>query len=551
MGKTTSVVSLCKVIADERIDKSLLITCERIEQLGEIKEAMISAGVPVVDIGLIHRSKDYRSRIKPDELELAAQFRFLLATQQRVKLDSLRGSYPERLMEFRNRRRDLVLWDESLIASQGHCVGRQEILRSIAIWLVGHRAAVAAGQPSEQFRDSYEEMRGFLSQVEGILLAADDAVVQMPALDLPNGRAAQVIRNIVGERTPDDQVRVEQLIQLVEYARRGDIRVAKIKGDYALLQFEQTIDPAFNKVVILDASAKIRKLATYDAKLEIQPLPITKRYSNVEIRWVNAKASRNGFSNGQEAETNFRSYVEHLRTGMRERYDHDWEGTIFCHQDREGQIATELERLVHETGWGVKPIHLLHWGQHRASNRYKEAKWTFLWGVNYLPRSALAAAVVGQTGRLDYRFLDREIDALQESELAESIYPAVSRGNSRTVNDGEAGAQLVELVLPEREMRNVRPLLEMAMPGVKISEVKPAYFQAMLRSNASSYIEMADRIAEFLKNLPEEMVKIAKRKVNEALGLNANRSVYRNAERYLSQLVTAWRSKGRSFVRNS
>jgi hypothetical protein len=344
---------------------------------------------------------------------------------------------------------------------------------------------------------------------------------------------------------------VDRLIQLVEYARRGDIRVARIKGDYALLQFEQTIDPAFNKVVILDASAKIRTLATYDPKLEIQPLPITKRYSNVEIRWVNAKASRNGFSNGQEGATNFRSYVEHLRTGMRERYDHDWEGTIFCHQDREGQIAAELERLVNETGWGVKPIHLLHWGQHRASNRYKESKWTFLWGVNYLPRSALAAAVVGQTGRLDYRFLDREIDALQESELAESIYQAISRGNSRTVNDGEAGAQLVELVLPEREMRNVQPLLEMAMPGVNISQVKPAYFRAATRSNALPYMDVAEAIGEFLKNLPAEVVKIAKRKVNEALGLQANRSVYRNAERYLSQFLTAWRPEGRSFVRNS
>jgi hypothetical protein len=321
----------------------------------------------------------------------------------------------------------------------------------------------------------------------------------------------------------------------------------QIGSEYAVVGFERTIDPAFNRVIVLDGSCTIRHLAQYDETLEIEHLPATKNYSKVEIRWVNAKSGKNSF-HGEVGLKHFEAFVEHLKTGLEERYERNASGLIFCHKERKESVQQQ-EGLAREVMKWAKPISVLHWGQHRATSEYRDSRWLLFWGVQYLPQFAIAAAIIGQTGRLDHRFLRGEIDAIQESEIAESIYQAISRGNSRNVENGEAGAQLVDLVLPDEHMRNVRPLLEQAMPGVRITELRASYFPKISRSNAAGYIALAERIAALLNGLPRTMVRIGKRRVTAMLGVVANEPAFRNADDYLPNILDTWRSVERSYER--
>src|SRR5262249_36300871 len=155
------------------------------------------------------------------------------------------------------------------------------------------------------------------------------------------------------------------LVRFVEFAQRGEVRVVPLRGDTALVQFEQTIDECFNKIVILDASCPIRELAKYDTKLTIHRLPVTKTYENVQLRWVDAKASKKSFQVDEEGK-HFNSYTSYFLWLAEHRYGKTDEGIIFCHQEKEAEIKKVREQAQKLRGPSAGEIHVLHWGMHRA-----------------------------------------------------------------------------------------------------------------------------------------------------------------------------------------
>jgi hypothetical protein len=265
---------------------------------------------------------------------------------------------------------------------------------------------------------------------------------------------------------------------------------------------------------------------------------------------VDAKSSKSSFSNPETGKEHFAAFETHLLAQMRGGYQRDWPGIVFCHLENEDRVKEAVERCKVEAQWGDAPVHVLHWGQHRATNRYRDCRWVFFWGVQYLPRGAVAALAIGQVGRLDYHFMDREIQGIIESEISEGIYQALSRGHSRQVIEGEAGPQVVDLVLPGDVARNVLPLLEQVMPGVTITQLAPECFAREPRKNAQGYIELARRFAAYLEEVPANTAKISARKINKHFGVDGNADAVRNAYKYLlSELRPDWVATRRSLVR--
>jgi hypothetical protein len=556
MGKTTIVKALCQLIVKQNLDRGILVTCYRIEDLGELRKEMIESGVPEKEVAIVHSSADYAKQYPSVEKDRIPYHRILLASHERIKTERKSYAGPDEFMQFfgrdhKLRKRDLVLWDEGLIDAESYHVSKSDLLDSIALWLDRYERMLAEWRlPTDEWRTKYCEFKEYLEDAQKKLWGATDDLISLPHLNSQWRDIKYMTSNLLCRRKGDNAGHAKNLGRLAEFAERGQVRVVPLRGDAGLVQYEQTIDECFNKILILDASCPIRELAKYDGKLTIHRLPITKNYAKVCLRWVDAKGSKSSFENDEDGK-HFKSYADYFLWLVEHMYGKLDEGIVFCHLDRETRVREVINKAQELRGPGAGSIHLLHWGMHRASNKYRNARWVFFWGIQYLPVQAIAALIIGQIGRLDYSFLDREIDEVQGSEIAEGVYQAASRGHSRTTNEGMAGEQLIDLIIPQDAARRVLPLLEEVMPGIQIEQVDTGHFPKPVRKNAKDYIELGETIRAHVANQSSSEVKVSTKALIKALELpiKSGSSLWKNAMSYAADRLQGWYRTGKGFAR--
>src|SRR4051812_16881055 len=155
-GKTQSVVAWCQAVYETQSGHSAVIATSKVEELCAIKRKLLAKGVPEDSIGLIHskaydrrRALEWLQTRDPSVLkqtgrtgpsEYASLPRttdnedrpFLLVTHSRMQS---RRHHLDLLNTFNGSPRDLVFWDESLLAAQGDGITKREI-ESALDWLI-------------------------------------------------------------------------------------------------------------------------------------------------------------------------------------------------------------------------------------------------------------------------------------------------------------------------------------------------------------------------------------------------------------------------------
>ncbi len=538
MGKTTCVVALVKEL--QNTDKSLLISAERIEQLIELQQQLVTEGVAPAKLGIFHSSESKYPdcpSVKEEELN---QVQFLLVAHNRMKVDSQR-SITERLMTYKGKRRDMVIWDESLLTTSSHSLDRATVRKAIGNWIIDYEEKRAAGRKSLSNDDLYQEFYEFLEAI-GKQLTSDESnsVFKMPPLHFDT-KDYELPINAWSKK---DEASADLLKRLVEYSERGEVRTLKTQDGHALVQFVQTVDDGIDKMIILDASASIRDLVRYDRSIGVYPLPISKDYEAVSLKWADIGSSKDGFNQNADHLTAYLGEMDHL---LMNEIPKGEPFLIFCHM----QLKERIRKWADDSH-PLREIHVLHWGQHRASNRYSHIQYMATVGVLYRDTKEIAASIVGQTRNLHYRLVDADIRQTQNSEQADLLYQGISRGNSRRTISGKAGKQVIYLFHPARDFESILPLLKDVMPGLNVQTYKPAVLKRPVRQNAHDYTSLGEKVVDHLIRVPTAQKAVSVRSVKSAVaaGFDANSSLWRKGKAHALNQLTGWRQKGQLFERS-
>jgi hypothetical protein len=185
---------------------------------------------------------------------------------------------------------------------------------------------------------------------------------------------------------------------LIIFNRFGIVRIAKTKDGNAIMLFEQLVDDCFDKIIIMDASSRIRKLISFDESISIQPLGVNKTYQEVEIKHADVASSKSSF---EESKSLLKYYLKEFTYLLNNEIPNDKEAIIFCHKDLKDEINDWLLEA-----FPLREIHVLNWGQHKATNKFSRIEYIIICGVLFRDWKEVASSVIAQTGNLNYSLLD-------------------------------------------------------------------------------------------------------------------------------------------------
>jgi hypothetical protein len=323
----------------------------------------------------------------------------------------------------------------------------------------------------------------------------------------------------------------------------GKARQVNVSNKSTLVQFVPTISKDFDRMIVLDASARIRSLVRYDPSIKIFPIRLAKSFERVIIHAGEAMASKSSFESDPK---HLAKYIEEVKHIIHSRIPRGEPVLVFTHRELKDHVSTTLlaARLN---------VTVVHWGAHKASNQFSQYKYVITVGVLYRNPQELGASIIGQIQELDFPLTDAQIQHVQHSEMADMIYQAVSRGHCRRTNNGTAELQEIYLLLPEKDLKPVLDILPLAMKDVKLAIYRPQYLAPS--SKATLYIRFADKIAEILGAQHPGVSKVSAHKIRReveskaGLKISSNSKSWKNAVDRAADNVEGWHKVKNSFER--
>lgn len=534
MGKTTCVVALASELA--KYDRGLLICAERIEQLVEMKVAMVNAGVDDTKIGIHHKSDLDTPSITLEEMH---NYQYLLVTHARVKIDS-QNKVAENLLRYKNNKRSLTIWDESLITTQSYYCPLPEMICAIRDWISRFEVKLGVKKSSNYDTDEYQSLYSYFKSVIDLLDGEmeDGNKISLPYIFLDKHHR-DLINNIM--QNEDYKGCLETLITFIQL---GEVRVVKAKDGSIFMQFAQVIDDCFDKVIVMDASCQIRALLNFDKTVSVHSLGVNKDYAEVEIFQADIRSSKSSFS---EDRHHLKKYLKELAQLIDNIIPKTEALIVFCHKEQKDEISKWAEE-----SYPSREIHTLNWGEHRASNKYSKVKFIVTLGVMYRDWKQISSSIIAQTRSLDYKLLDMDVNHTYYSEQAEMLYQGFSRGNCRNTSEGKAGKQVIYLFHPNEDYAKVMESLRKVMPNIKELKYKPEHLIEG-RKNAKDYNELATLIIDYLVSLELPVLTIAKSALikHVAPHLTSNSKTWRKAIEKVKYEINGWVFNSKNVIRNT
>lgn len=557
MGKTTSVIAWVTAVLELRFPFSIAVATNHVEALCRIKEALIANGVDPEKIGLMH-SKRYapdkaEAACRGDDPKVAKKYASLPATDRNYERQVLLATHERlrskaKLHEFNiyhDRDRDLVIWDESLLATESTQVPLHEIESALG-WLAPMVFRARNRDPERAKQEAaveYLEECTRLLQDEVQALSSDGYVAR--TLDLPVQTDAQIdgytrlIRTAFRRyRGPANQASaLPDLLAMV-----GEpVRVVMTGGDPVVVQTSVKVPDELERVVILDASFPIRELEKRDPRIQHDPSfnGRVKRYSQVTIHHWKRGAGRGSI------EREFRQERDEDRLLSREIVEvlqyvpPDEAVLIFTFKTERLDLGAVLRRDLRAAGIdtiaklpdGRDRFSWLTWGRETSLNEFGHCAHVIFAGVLYRSFEDLAAATLAQGRDLLAKVDGGDVEEVRRSEVAHGLYQAMSRGACRFVDGVEARKMDVWLPLYDEK---ILELLATAMPGIQTTDWDLVHVEA----GRASFEEVAEVIVGYLGNLPSEVREVPIKQLKADCGLEkvGRRTFQRARDEALEQL---------------
>lgn len=553
MGKTQAVVAWCAAAfqhgAFDGAGISIAVSTSHVAALCRLKRDLIEAGVPASFIGLVH-SKRYDPRrvgctgdipdgyaSEPSDPD-AADRPILLATQQRI-----RGGRSEVFNIYQGHRRDLLIWDESLIASCAQAINwghleadLQPVVFSLSKDGAGHRFLVDA------IRILNAERAG---RVAGG--SPQPLMLPMPATGL-DGVRLELEALMKYRPAPTVRLVMPRLLELLTMAAHPLAMNFTDEGE-AVVSYDVEVPADLEAVAVLDASYPIRELCLMDGRMQngLSGCSELKRYDQVQVNFAVKGAGYETVSKDLNGKDSFyRAFV----TQAVQASGPDANVLVFTFKRKSGAeqpCADVLRRALEDADLapdaqvnGRPRVSFLTWGNETSLNDYAHCSHVVFAGVLHRSQIDLSGAMVGQAGNLLLSPSAAKVRDVVVSELAHCLYQAMSRGTCRNVRNGQADAMTVWLAMQDQR---VRQRLDAIAPGMRWETWHPA------GHSGSQAFKVARAVVGFLRDLPVSTNAISTTAIKRALDVTASPKVWTLALSAVIDQTTEWERVGKTWTR--
>jgi len=519
-GKTTAIKALILALQDS--GRSIVIATERITQQKELFDGLVKLGVDEEKIGIYHNSEYKYGDIPSIPESRIDSTQFLLITHSRVKGKRINlNTYNE----FNGEKRDLVIWDESLLTTNGDAIAIENLIGEIESWLGIYGWKKGGGTLKDL--ELLGQTHSFLTEVKELLHKQRDIgeeVFTLPAPFLDYDDAKKAINAISHESS--------YLHMLMQWGceTNAQVRMTSTLNKPTVLQFFTTVPDELDQIIVLDASAQIKKLMQLDDSINVVKTVSKKNHSNMHIHWGNVLSSKSKVTG--KLKTRYHKEVCHI---IEHHIPQGEEVLIIGFKGEKDHLLKNIPSNLRDR------ITWLHWGNHKAINTFSHIKYVITMGVLYRDQSDLVAQIVAQSRNEHFAVNNWMVNDIQHSEQADMLYQGFSRGNCRQVSNGFAGDMDIFLLHPMKDYGAIE-LLKEVMPEVQIVPYKPVYLEEYSMSSRP----LAEIIIEHLESTGRGRIPTAN--VIRALGINPNDRSWRQAKEHIVANDINWAVDGRSFI---
>lgn len=543
-GKTSAIIAW--IAALHRLGLRSLpvsVSASKVEALCDLKKQLMALGVPEQLIGLKHSVRGASLPSTDDEDRL-----FQLVTHARVR----GGSDKPLFIEHRGRPRALMVYDESLIRSETEALSERNIRMEIAAL----REYVEGRETASQYVPLFDFMDCAIARIRSALsdYKRDPKGSPVVTIDAPEWVDLDGFRSLLGTSPRWEPIR--RFLDVVG----SPLRLLVTTQDEGLVWYQISVPPELENILILDASYPIRELVKMDSSItDSSPEYIreVKRFDAVTVHQMKHPSGR------QSTEDNFSKRWLRDRTMSREicqiveQVPQEKAILIFTFKPRNdgvdipGTILRDLEDagidIEATTSSGNARINVLTWGDETSLNRYAHCEVVILAGLLHLPTLKVASQIIGQQDSYEVSMSHKQVEEVLDSEIAHSVYQAISRGACRVVEDGQAKAMDVYLFHSKAKLQES---LQFIMPGLKWRTWVPTFKGE--ETKLSDIDIKAMEIKAYLDKQPGDRVKVTTKEIREALALDHSIDKLRKLfDRAIEKICRSglWQRHGQSLIR--
>lgn len=437
LGKTQILVHYLKALTNSSLHANVGAVVF-VSKLDEIKALLKEAELQANDIAILTSDSDlnHEGTCPPKEAQV-------LFTTQQMFYSRSAGRHFADIEEFfyLGQPRRVKIWDESLIPASPLILRRDHISELVPFF---RKQCPALAEELDSFHASLRE-------------AESGATVRVPDVgNLPSKH--QLALPIPTHLSEAD--RALRVLSGREVSVEHDGYLGK-----TLVDFEPSIPKDFSPVLVLDASIRVR--TTYSIWSQTERTKVRhlaharKDYGNLEVHWWDTASGKDIF---KENENVLFSEIANTITGQLEE---TW--LIVTYKDVETKLRSYIEAQLPP---GVD-CQVIHWGQHRATNDFINARNIILAGVLSYPRSyyvGLARASLKRStaeGAVD----NGTVQSIAFGELCHDLLQSVSRIGVRRLAPNNREQYRAYIIAPAK--RGVRGALLTCFPGAKLVTWSP------------------------------------------------------------------------------
>lgn len=556
MGKTSAVIAWCRALVELRLDHlSVAVSASKIEALCQMKRDMIAAGIPADRIGLLYADGGKYSLPCTGD---GADRQIMLVSHARVR--TVAGL--DRFNLYRGKPRDLLVYDESLIAADAKGIAARELRAAIA-------SLAVLVERREGSRELLDYLNSGMAQIDEALTTAKlhDAP-QIVSVESPTQERMTAFRSLLPRRGS-----MQPVSTLLDLAGES-LRVVPTSEGGAVW-YQVAVPRALRNVLVLDASYPIRDLCRADSSIldaqdhlaELQHLgrdaagrKLTlsglKSYEHVELRQLRIAGGRDSMERDFARDPWDRRTTKEI-VDVVKAVPATEAVLVFVFKARQGGpdfravtlaalaqagIDVHAKLAVGPGGERKDRINVVTWGMETSLNSYAHCSTVVLAGVLHRSTLDLAGVYLGQRDNLRDSVGSDTIRRLVNSEVCHCIYQALSRGACRIMDNGKARPMTGWIIHRDDA---IRPVLNSVMPGVRWSEWKSDHGLQVGEVSAAA----ASAVVDYLDSLPPEVLKVSARKLKAAAGLTTvKEDTMTTVLRAVCQRAP-WTHSGRSLAR--
>jgi hypothetical protein len=551
MGKTSAVVAFVTALHELGYRVPIAIASSRVQALSDIQATLEAHGVPADWIGVKHAAWDAEVESTGNASRLIQ-----LVTHARVR----GGRDFDLYGEHQGQSRPLMIWDESLLRSDGVAFSESSLREALAVLLIafeGRKDTTSAGL-LRYLQDAVKAITDKLTEIDETNdLDRRGVPVTLPPLN-EHVLAAYRVAVLKARRVLRQQYADALASFLV--ASQSPMQVIKTEQGAGAVSISEAIPAPLKNVVILDASASVRKLIHADssvrAVVSFRPED-QKNFAKVNVYQIRSGGGRSTLEDrflelGPGPSSLSREIVDLVKANLPTARAFLLFTFLPKGIDMADLLARDLTRagidLKEKTSDGKRRFEFLTWGNHEGINGYEHCDVVIMVGVVQRSLFELAAATKAQQKSLDAATPSERLRAMRESEVAHAVYQGASRGSCRRVTNGMAGAMKLYIIHRSPELQ---ALMAQVMPNAVWIDHQPKH---LAKANEAVKTQgMLGDILVYLNAVTGDTQKVSTTAAKKDMGLTgatvAEAKLFSRACKELDLILHGWEHQGRSFVR--